>query len=325
MKHAIALCLFSSTLALFATSTAQAEPPKAKHGAHARRHKAPRLEQAKPIAPVLVAEPAKAEGSAGAPKGKTSFWMAAEPHVPLAMVDGKHIHGVGKRGKDCGAANRWAKPKSRWNAVDAWGHVTGSYEVKGAETFDLTGCREVSFKSVSGKPGAGLFVSEDSGYKPEASAAFTPSGEEKKRFEHFLGAIEGAFVDHKPLGKNVPWAKRTMFFEASMPKHASWEGRVDGAGKPISRPKRWAVSGGPTLTVAYLGQHGQWHAAMVKSPLGLADSYTPIAVFDMNGDGIPEIVYRQSDGPSYADAVLSLDSVSMKWDDAAESIGGAAL
>lgn len=327
MKHALALCLFSSTLTLF-TPPAQAEAPrKGKLTAHARHHaKAARLEHATAIAPAIVAEPAKPEGPASAVRsGKPSYWMAADPHVPLATVDGRHIHGVGKRGKDCGAASRWAKPRSRWHAVDAWGRITGSFEVKDAEAFDVTGCREVSFKAVTGKPGTGLFVSDDSGYKPEQSAAFSPSPDEKKRFERFLNAVEGAFVDHKPLGKYVPWSQRTMFFEASLPRDASWEGRVDGAGKPVVRPRRWAVIGGPTLTVAYLGQHGQWHAALVKAPLGLADSYMPIAVFDMNGDGVPEVVYRGSDGANFADAVLSLDASAMKWDDAAASPGGAAL
>jgi hypothetical protein len=315
MKHAIALSLFTSTLALLAPAHAK--------GPH---RKAPKAEHAAPVATLLVAEPGKAEGSSTSPRpAKPSYWLAADPHVPLAVVDGKHIQGVGKRGKDCGAANRWAKPKSRWHAVDAWGRITGTFAVKGAEAFDVTACREVAFETITGKPGAGLFVSDDSGYKPIESAAFTPSAVERKRFEGFLNQIEGTWVDHKPLGKAVPWGQRTMFFEASLPRDPAWEGRVDGAGKPVERPKRWAVSGGPVLTVAYLGQHGQWHASRVLPPIGLADSYLPVAVFDMNGDGIPEIVYRTSDGPTFADAVLALDPHAMKWDEAAESPGGAAL
>jgi hypothetical protein len=327
MKHAIVLGLFTSTLALLALDARAEAPRKGALTAHARHHaRTPRLEHATAIAPAIIGEPGPGDAAPKGAPGKPSYWMAADPHVPLALVDGKRIQGVGKRGKDCGSANRWAKPKSQWRAVDAWGRVNGTFEVKDAETFDLTGCREVSFKPMAGKQGVGLFVSEDSGYRPGASAEFTPSGEDKKRFERFINAVEGAFVDHKPLGQYVPWGHRTMFFEAAaLPRDAAWEGRVDGAGKPIARPTRWAVVGGPTLTLAYLGQHGQWHASLVKSPLGLADSYTPIAVFDMNGDGIPEVVYRLSDGASFADAVLSLDPSAMKWDEAAESPGGAVL
>jgi hypothetical protein len=183
----------------------------------------------------------------------------------------------------------------------------------------------VVFAARSGKPGAGLFVSDDSAYAPVASVADTVSVPEKKRFERFLGVLEGSFVNQKPLGKRIPWSKRTMFFHFDAPHDKSLDGRVDGAGKPIARPRRWAVSGGPLLVVSYLGDKGQWKASTVKMPLGLADSYQPVAVFDMNGDGVPEIVVRASDGPTFADRVLALDPATMTWSEAAESPGGGAL
>ena len=189
----------------------------------------------------------------------------------------------------------------------------------------MTACHEVSFSARSGKPGVGLFVSDDSGYTPGEPASYSPSVPEKKRFDRFLGAMESSWVNQTPLGKLVPLAKRTLFFQFPAPRNASWEGRVDGDGKPIERPRRWAVAGGPILVVAYLGDKGRWRAASVKAPLGLADSYTPVAVFDMNGDGIPEIVVRESDGASFADKVLSLNADTMSWEETAESPGGGAL
>jgi len=318
-KHALALSLFSSTLTLLAPDALAQQRPK--------RDAAPRLDHARPAASLIVAEPGKADTSSPAPRpARPSYWLAADPHVPLAVVDGREIRGVGKKGKDCGTANRWARPKSHWRAVAADGSLAGVFEVKGAELYDLTRCREVAFTRSSGDAGSGLFVSADSGYKPpEKGAMVKPSAAEKKRFERFLNAVEATWVDHKPLGKYVPWGQRTMFFEVSLPKDPRWEGRVDGAGKPVERPRRWAVSGGAVLTVAYLGQHGQWHAATIKRPLGLADSYVPVAVFDMNGDGVPEIVYRAHDGASFADAVMTLDPGTMRWDDAAESVGSSLL
>lgn len=313
MKEALSLCLFSSILAL--GPTAFAKP-------HA--HKKPvALSQAKAKAALVV--DVKAEPQVEAQKPRSAFWLAADPHVPLAVVEGKAIRSVGKRGKDCGDEGRWAHRKSRWHAVDAYGRPTGLYEVAGAESFDVTACREVTFKARSGKPGVGLFVSEDSGYTPGESASYAPSVPEKKRFDRFLGTMESSWVNQKPLGKAVPAPKRTLFFQLTPPKDASWEGRVDGAGKPIERPARWAVAGGPILVVAYLGEKGQWKAANVHSPLGLADSYTPVAVFDMNGDGIPEIVVRTSDGPTFAEKVLSLNTATMTWEEAAQSPGGGAL
>ena len=63
----------------------------------------------------------------------------------------------------------------------------------------------------------------------------------------------------------------------------------------------------------------------MKPPLGLTDSYLPVAVFDLNGDGIPEIVYQSNDGPSNADSVMTLSPETMTWTDAVESPGGATL
>jgi hypothetical protein len=320
MKQTLALCLFSSSLTLVAPA-AYAKPKASPTSLEAKARAA--LEaKAKPAPAEAKAKPAPAKPPPAPEAPRPSFWMAADPHVPLAMVDGKAIRSVGKRGRDCGPEGRWAKPKSLWRAVDAWGRITGSYEVSGSELYDVTGCREVSLAPRTGKGGVGLLVSGDSPYLPGESVSYAPSVSEKKRFDRFLGAMESAWVNGRPVGKAVPLGKRTMFFQFAPP--AAGE-RLDGAGKPIERPKRWAVAGGPLLVVAYLGEGGRWKAATIKRPLGLTDSYAPVAVFDMNGDGVPEIVYQSSDGPSFADSVLSLDPESLSWADAAESPGGASL
>jgi hypothetical protein len=316
MKPALSVFLACSILALGAPS-AYAKP-------HAHKKKASALSAAKATPTLEVAVKAEPPLEERKPS-PASYWLAADPHVPLATVEGKAIRSVGKRGKECGATNRWASPRSRWHAVDAWGQRTGVFEVAGSEPFDVTSCHEVSFTGRSGNAGAGLFVSADSGYTPGEPVGYAPSVPERKRFEKLLGAMESSWVNQRPLGKMVPSGKRTLFFQFALPRDPSFEGRVDGAGKPVERPKRWAVAGGPILIVAYLGEKGHWKAATIKSPLGLADSYTPIAVFDMNGDGIPEIVVRSNDGPTFADKVLSLSPETLTWEEAAESPGGGAL
>jgi hypothetical protein len=315
MKEALSFCLFTSILALGA--------PSAYAKSHAHKKKPSALSVAKPAAPRLsVTAKADAPPPEVMKRPKASYWLAADPHVPLATVDGKTIHSVGKRGKECGSSLRWANPGSRWHAVDAFGQTTGLFEVKGSELYDVTGCHEVAFSPRSGKSGVGLFVSHDSGYTPAEPVGYAPGAPERRRFERLLGVMESSWVNQKPLGKQVTQEKRTLFFHFAPPKDASWENRVDGAGKPIERPRRWAVAGGPILLVAYLGDKGRWHASTVRAPLGLADSYTPVAVFDMNGDGIPEIVVRESDGASFAEKVLRLSPETMTWEEAAESPGG---
>jgi hypothetical protein len=254
---------------------------------------------------------AKEEEAPAAKKhAKPSFWLAAAPHVPLALVEGEAIHPVGQRGKSCGDESRWAAPLSHWKAVDAWGQVTGVFRVAGSDLYDVTQCHEVFFEGQKGEGPGVLFVSEDSGWKPGKSALWKASAAEKKRFESFVGGVEQTFVDKKPQGVAGPLARRTLYFDVPA---------VEG------RPQHWAISGGPILVVAYLGEHGHWKASTVRPPLGLAKSYKPVSVVDMNGDGVPELVYHSDDGPSYADAVLSLNPGSMAWDDAAASPGGATL
>src|SRR5258708_5700168 len=121
MKPALCFCLMSSILALGAPSAyakphAHKKKPSALSAvAWGRRapiwgaKAAPALDvavRAEPPAPEVMKHP------------RASFWLAADPHVPLATVEGRAIRSVGKRGKECGAASRWANPRSRWHAVD---------------------------------------------------------------------------------------------------------------------------------------------------------------------------------------------------------------
>ena len=168
MKYALALSLFASTLALLPV-------------AHARPN----------ARPAPAAEPAQDAAKPPPP----SFWMAADPHVPLAVVDGKAIRSVGKRGKDCGALNRWAKPKSRWKAVDAFGQITGIFEVAGSELYDVTQCNEVSFAPKARQARRGPLRLGGLGLQAGRVRRVHAQPLEKKRFDRFLGTMESAFVN----------------------------------------------------------------------------------------------------------------------------------
>lgn len=330
MKPTLALCFLTSTIVLCAPE-AQAKS-RAKRAVPvaskvAKGHATVKLSRSAAPSPALELGDLKDPKESKEPKhshSHSSFWLAANPHVPLAIVHGKEIRSVGKRGKDCGEADRWARPKSGWRAVDAWGQFTGTFEVAHTEFYDVTRCEELSLVPRVGKRGVGLFVSRDSNYKPHEPVAYEPTAGETERFDHFLSTVETAWLNGRPFGKPVPFAKRTMFFQFPLPKEVAAQ-RIDGTGTPLHQPRFWAVAGGPILVVAYLGEHGHWKAATVKRPLGLTDSYSPEAVFDMNNDGVPEIVYQSSDGPGFADNVLALNPAAMTWEDAAESVGGAAL
>jgi hypothetical protein len=282
-----------------------AKGPKAAHHPHAADNAKAKVEPA-------PSEKANEDLRAVKEPPRRSYWLAADPHVPLAVIDGTEIRSVSKQEKHCGVASRWAKPKSRWHAVNAWGQVVGSLAVSGSDLDDATGCHEVSFKGKQGAEPHVLFVSEDSDWKSSTSVAWTPKDDERRRFDHFSATLEKLWVNKKPRGLPLPLVKRAMFFQVPASAAASEK-----------RPTRWAVVGGPILLVAYVGEHGRWKVASVQNPLGASNSYQPVGVFDMNGDKIPEIVYHSNEGPTHGDSVLSFDPDTLGWADAAVSPGGA--
>src|SRR5262249_42554723 len=148
---------------------------------------------------------------------------------------------------------RWAKPKSVWHSIDAWGKVSGEFEIASSEFYDVTECREVTLTGRSGTAGVGLFVSADSAWKAPKTASWTPTDAEKTRFVQFLKTTEGTWINGKLDRKVARAADRVRFFT------------LDVKGKEA--PKQWAVSDGPLLVIAYLGEHGAWKSSLIKPPL----------------------------------------------------------
>jgi hypothetical protein len=338
MKTSLTL-LFTLMVSTAAASSALAKEPAHKK-AHPQKHtvaeKTDKKEKAhKPTAALSKSEPAKkapakahkhvrlAAMTATTPavkKAKESYFLASDPHVPLAIVDKEGFHDVGTRGKTCGSSKRWAKNGSHWQALDAWGQVTGQYEVGAADFYDVTACHELSLNAKTGTEGVGLFVSEDSRWSAPKSVAVTASEAQRKAFAKFAFTVEQSWVNAKVDEDGL--LGRTRFFQ------------IPSLDKKDGLPKNWAVSSGPVLVVAYETEHGGWKLAEVKKPFGflepmqknpMPNAYRTVAVFDMNGDGVPEIVYRTSDEASYWDTVLKFDRASGTWSDAAASPGGASL
>ncbi len=226
----------------------------------------------------------------------------AKPAAPSALpvqATAPSVRGPGER------------PTDDWRVVDAWGQVTGSVTLRSSHLNQRTSCHEVSFEGEEGDEPYVLLVSEDSSWKPSATLAWAPTKEERKHFYALTATLEKLWVHGKLRGEVPPLSQRVLFFQAPAPKWAN-----------ENHPTRWAVVGGPILVVAYLDEHDHWKVANVQNSHGMADSYQPIAVFDMNGDGIPEIIYHTSDGPLWDDRVMSLWPGNLSWTDIAVSLGG---
>jgi hypothetical protein len=249
----------------------------------------------------------------GAAAGSSRFLASG---VPLAEVREGRLAEVGTKKRPCGSRGRWAKASSRWHALDAWGRITGTLTVGGSDRDDGSGCHQVRFSEGTGHDRLGVFVAAGSGYSAGASAEWKPEADVAKRFDALYAAQEGAWVDGK-VGRSEQARRRTLFFE--LPKQ---EGSVEGAATQ-RRPTRWAVSGGRVLLVGYVGANGTWKVGHVLSPASKDDAYEPLAILDMNGDGLPEIVVHEEAGGVYVDRVLSFDAGTMRWENAVASPGGA--
>ncbi|MFO0588094.1 MAG: hypothetical protein U0441_11165 [Polyangiaceae bacterium] len=257
--------------------------------------------------------------SAPAPKGhvgkKASLSRFMASGIPLAEVRDGRLHGVATPKHPCGVRASWSKKGSQWTALDAWGQVAGTLTVSGSDQHDGTGCHQVSFAEGTGKDGLGVFVSKGSGYSPAPSVRWSPAADVEKRFERLYASQATAWIDGKPAASAEHG--KTLFF--SLPKQ---EGSPEGA-PTERRPTHWAVSGGRVLIVAYVGATGSWKVGHVLAPTGKDDAYQPLAVMDMDGDGLPEIVVHEESSGVFNDRVLSFDAGAMRWEKTVESPGGA--
>ena len=89
---------------------------------------------------------------------------------------------------------------------------------------------------------------------------------------------------------------------------------------------RYAVSGGRLLLIAWLSPEGKWVLTHMENDLTDFEyspilAYRPVAVFDMDGDGVPEVIYQWTEGSGCAQVVLQRRSAHGAWCAVAESRG----
>jgi len=270
------LTLLLCALALLAT-TSDADAKK--------KHK----QQKKP--PIMTGDPLPKKPVKNAQchdQGAARF-IGSGPSTPLAVV---------KKGKidDAGVAccAPWAVKGAHYKTLDAFGQIVGDADISGGEGYDVSQCYELDLTTKKGKAGVGLYV--DGSFSAPKSVAWTPSANEQAALVKTIANLEHALVATAPYDcssgpKLRPFAERTLFFSF----------------KDDKETVQYAVVGGPLLIVARLQSDGRWVACDFSSPS--PDScrlraYEPRAVFDMNGDGSPELVVHEDLGDSFGDIVL---------------------
>lgn len=218
-------------------------------------------------------------------------WYASEPHVPLVEVEGR-ITGE-PTPRQCAA---WSVVGSRWRGVDAWGQVVGDRVLRKRKFNSVSHCYEVELAAPHDT--SVLFVAGP--WRQSPSVSWSPDAGSRASLEQFTATLTPLFThdtwfarasDLDPL---PALAARTRFFRA--------------------HDREFAVVGGKILIVAEHLSDGKWVARYVdhtftETSPGTLLTYEPIAIFDMNDDGWPEIVFHQVEERWfwYGDVVLTFD------------------
>jgi hypothetical protein len=254
------------------------------------------------------AQPPSRKGDDGQCPARTR-WLASDPHVPLAVSKAGEILDVGSA---CCAA--FAERGQRRRAVDFWGRIVGVAEVAGGRGNEATQCYELTLRRLEGAKGS-LYVSPD--FRGSPSFAWVPSPSEQDSLRELVAHADALLAADDEADPPLEWQARTKFFTA--PPDAS------GAG-----PGRFAVVGGRALLLGRLKGARRWGVSYLDAEMHAAgfapsNAYLPVAILDMTGDGYPEIVFRESAGTTWADAVLHKSTDTTAWKRAAVSPGGSTI
>ncbi|HXU00909.1 MAG TPA: hypothetical protein VN903_07955 [Polyangia bacterium] len=216
-------------------------------------------------------------GAAGAPaETPASNWFVVQPSVqkpdgafPLVSV---HRSVITACGRSCVRAVRKG---AHVRPVGVDGALRAAIAVTGALRYDTEPFDEIQLKV---SPPTELLVSD--GFTPRPTTMFTPTGDVQRALEKFVRSVDELTIDQSvKLKGSLKRLPRTTAF------------RFTAGG----RERVVAVVDGPALAIATLNARGQWvlqhleQAALVTDSVD-AEAFHVLAVVDMDGDGVPEIV-----------------------------------
>lgn len=248
-----------------------------------------------------------------------------EPHTPLAITDSEN--GILRAGQPCCAP--WAHRGDSYRSLDEFGQIVGSVEISGGAGYDATRCFELGLDVTSGRDAERIYVSTGGGWQPSPSVEWTPEADVRASFAEFIRTVTELTVVDAEAQRHFdrepplpPLEERTLFF------------RVDGETAPGGRDdgrnqisNHYAVVGGRLLVVAWYSPEGKWILTHIENDLTNFEyspilTYRPVSVVDMDGDGVPEIIFHWDEGPGWAQVVLQRRSARGGWEQVAQSVGG---
>jgi len=226
-----------------------------------------------------------------APDSATSYWFAKQPEAPgsteafpLVVVRAGVI-------SPCDRSCRHAARKgAHMRSVRMDGGVWGDNRVTGLRRSDTEPSREILLAAPTK---AELFVND--GYRAHPVVREGTLGAEGLReMEAFVRPIDDLVIDRSApmIGTVPPLPRRLTVFPFTANGHES----------------TYAVITGPSLAIAAQNPRRQWvlqHLEQATAPEGFyAEAFHLVAIVDMDGDGLPEIIAVKEMGESWWHLVL---------------------
>lgn len=268
------------------------------------------------------------------PAPTSTRWIGASPRVPLAEV---RVNDPDPQRFDFpeNACRAWAVVNSTWNAIDKWGQLVGPAHLISRDYYEVSDCYENTFdldsplppqESLSDWHSQHAVLYAQGAFTPSPSVEWTPTAQVRAEHARFLESLDRLILDTsaepnthgQPIAQPVP--VETMFFrftERPMPDNE----------RPVA-VREFAASGGRSFVIAERVASGAWRIAHLNiaaavSRIHVVDAYRPVAVFDMNADGYPEVVlhFRESSGEWFGDFIVSMNARA-SWLHVGGGVGG---
>ena len=241
--------------------------------------------------------------------------LGINPQVPFASIKKDSISSAKKT--DC---QEWIKKDIIWYNLNKVGKVVGASKVVGKSYYDVTNCYELQLETVSGKDGIGLFTSKEVHWSLDSSQIWAPSNLEKIELDSFVKKLDKLVIDTAKLNYAKSEIKHSIFFKIPINENED---------ENYLSNTKCVVFGNTYLAIAFINSQGKWTLAHLENEYTNSSFkiFTPVAILDIDKDGIPEIIYKDSLGHVYWDAILQIKNKETinSWHVIAKSIGGATI
>jgi hypothetical protein len=230
--------------------------------------------------------PAKA-----APDAAASYWFAKQPGAadaktafPLVFV---RAGVISRCDRSC---TRGVRNGAHLRGVGIDGGAAGDVRVSGVRRADTAPADEIVLAS----PTKGALLVNDGHHAHPAVRVGNLVDEPLREMEAFVRPLDDLVIDRSApmLGAVPPLPRRLTVFPFTVDGHESL----------------YAVITGPSLAIAVQNARHQWvlqHLEQATAPEGFyAEAFHLVAIVDMDGDGLPEIVALKHMGESWWHLVL---------------------